>query len=195
MGALLNRRRYMGGVQEEEVIIMTSESNPEMLAICYAQGWAKNSNYMTLKEAQKVTNIGTSFRQGNLVSMEELQYFTSLTFIPASAFRNNSTLTGKIIIPEGVTTVYDAITSYTTKATLIFPKTLINIDYNFGWCANVVFQNETVPTLLNSKTKFNTVSAYSQLCYVPDNSYAAYQALMPTNMRANQLKNLSDFVW
>lgn len=185
----------MGGVQEEEIVIMTSESNPEMLAICYAQGWAKHSDYMTLKEAQKVTDIGEVFRLSNVKSLEELQYFTSLTFIPDSAFRSISGFSGKIIIPEGVKTVYGSITSYTGGATLIFPKSVTTVYSNFGWCAKVVFQNETIPSLQSGQTRFSTVSNYNQLCYVPDNSYAAYQAIMPTNMRANQLKNLSEFVW
>lgn len=185
---------------EPDVIIMTSETNAGMLAICYAQGWAKHSDYMTLKEAQKVTDIGTAFRQKtDLTSLEELKYFTSLTSIATNAFRNNTNLTnGRIHIPEGVTSVGQDLVAYSsTSLTLIFPSTLTSIHSNFrrNCACTVVFQNETIPTISNGAATLGTVQNFTQKYYVPDNSYDEYKAIMPTNMRSSQLLNLSTFVW
>ena len=89
MGTLLNRRRYMGGGSADE-IIMTSISNPEVMAICYAHGWAAHSDYMTKKEAEAVTSIGGAFNGSNITHFEEMQYFTSVTTLNSNAFKGST---------------------------------------------------------------------------------------------------------
>lgn len=184
---------------EPEVIIMTSETNAPLLAVCYAQGWAKHSDYMTLKEAQKVTSIGTVFRSNtNISSLVELQYFTSLTSISTHALRNMTALRGRIYIPEGVTSVGSNLVAYNNYSiTIIFPSTLTSIHSGFrnNCNCNVVFQNETVPTISDGAARLGTVGNFTQKYYVPDDSFSAYQAIMPTNMRSGQLSKLSTFVW
>ena len=110
---------------EPDVVIMTSETNAPMLAVCYAQGWAKHSDYMTLKEAQSVTSIGTVFRQNTSISsLQELQYFTGLTALSNNALRGMTAVRGRIYIPEGVKTLGSAIVAYNNVGTvLILPKT------------------------------------------------------------------------
>ena len=47
-------------------IIMTSKSNPEVMKVCYNQGWAASPYEMHASEAARVTSIGTAFeRLGN----------------------------------------------------------------------------------------------------------------------------------
>lgn len=67
-------------------VIMTSASNPEVMAICYAQGWCASADKMTKTEAEAVTNIGTAFRSSNIVHFDELQYFTNVTRLVGYAF-------------------------------------------------------------------------------------------------------------
>ena len=68
-----------------EGVIMTRTTNPEVMAVCYAQGWAANENYMTEKEAIEVTDIGTSFRyKSSITSFDEFKYFTKISNIPSS---------------------------------------------------------------------------------------------------------------
>jgi hypothetical protein len=94
--------RYMpmpvrGVRMPEEEIIITSESNPVVMSVCYNQGWAANPDYMTKREAEKVTDIGNAFAGpysgGTYVLPEfdsdvfiktfnELQYFTSISKLP-----------------------------------------------------------------------------------------------------------------
>lgn len=98
---ILNRRRQMGKVDE---VIMTSTSNPEVMAICYAQGWAKHVDYMTLKEAQKVKNVGTIFKDTGIVSFNEFQYFTNVKSLYGDAFMGCTSLT-EISLHSGITSI------------------------------------------------------------------------------------------
>lgn len=84
----VERRRVMGG----ETIIMTSKTNPEVLAVCYAQGWCADANFMTKREAEAVTDIGTAFKDNTQIThFEELQYF-GIAELRNSVFSNCSNL-------------------------------------------------------------------------------------------------------
>lgn len=76
-------------------IIMTKVTNPEVLAIMYANGLCANENYMTRNEAASVADIqfnsGTTgstsiFYQNGIKYFDELEYFTGLTSIPPYCF-------------------------------------------------------------------------------------------------------------
>lgn len=86
-----------------KAIIMTSETNPEVLAICYAQGWCASASKMTLAEARLVTSINTAFRNSNIGDFTEFQYFTGVKSIASDAFQN-STVT-KLYMPDTVTSL------------------------------------------------------------------------------------------
>ena len=92
--------------------IMTIETNPEVLAICYAQGWCANAKYMTASEAAAVTSIGTVFYNNkDIKHFEEFEYFTSVTAIANNGFRGCTNLT-ILKVPTSVTTFgYDAFRS------------------------------------------------------------------------------------
>lgn len=105
--------RYMpmpvrGVRMPEEEIIMTSESNPVVMSVCYNQGWAANPDYMTKREAEKVTDIGNAFdgpySGGTYVLPEfdsdvfiktfnELQYFTSISNLSLYFQKHLTTIT------------------------------------------------------------------------------------------------------
>lgn len=87
----VNRRRVMGGGAADE-IIMTSASNPEVMAICYAQGWASHADYMTKREAEAVTSFDTAFQGFTGESLMELVYFTSVASVGSLSFSNCSNL-------------------------------------------------------------------------------------------------------
>lgn len=92
-----DRRRFI--ITKNDPIIMTSESNPEVLAICYAQGWCARSDRMYQQEAKAVTSIGTAFQYSNITHFEEFQYFTGITTGVNYGFRNCENLT-TITLPE-----------------------------------------------------------------------------------------------
>lgn len=72
-------------------IIMTKSSNPEVLSVCYAQGWAANESYMTAAEASLVTfdQLNAVFTNNtNIKHFDEFEYFTSIT---STSVSNNNT--------------------------------------------------------------------------------------------------------
>ena len=81
----------MGGGSTDE-IIMTSTSNPEVMAICYAKGWAAHSDYMTKSEAEAVTSFGTAFNGSQIKTFDETVYFTRITSLANNSFRNANKL-------------------------------------------------------------------------------------------------------
>lgn len=95
--------RETGSVYDEELwdctlgstvdAAVTADTNPEVMAICYAQGWAAKAEYMTTAEAARVTDIGTAFSGSNITHFEEFAKFTGLMAIPNYAFQNCSSLT------------------------------------------------------------------------------------------------------
>ena len=74
-------------------------------AIC-VDNWDTNGDgELSYDEAAAVTDLGEVFRVNkNISSFEELQYFTGLTSIGESAFRDCSGLTS-VTIPESVTSI------------------------------------------------------------------------------------------
>ena len=85
----INRRRCMGSSIPDE-IIMTSQSNPSVMAICYAQGWAAHADFMTKREAEAVTSFEIAFKNSQITTFDELVYFTSLTRLENNAFQSST---------------------------------------------------------------------------------------------------------
>ena len=99
-------------------IIMTSESNPEVMKVCYNQGWAASPSEMYDSEAAKVTSIGTAFQGlGRILdkngyespsssftfSFDEFKYFNGVTSIDDNAFSASNIVS--ITIPNSVTSI------------------------------------------------------------------------------------------
>lgn len=73
--------------------------------LCLANWDSDEDGELTLEEAAAVTTIGEIFRGNiNIQYFEELKYFTSLTDIPADAFRTSSSLQ-TLYIPKNVKSI------------------------------------------------------------------------------------------
>ncbi|MBD5371177.1 MAG: hypothetical protein HDR80_08550, partial [Bacteroides sp.] len=70
-------------------VIITASDNPYIMSICYKQGWAAHSNYMTAAEASAVLEVGTSFQSTSATTFNELIHFIN---IDASMSFSNSRL-------------------------------------------------------------------------------------------------------
>lgn len=136
------RRRFMmlkksesgGGGGYPADAIMTVDSNPEVLAICYAQGWCAHEEYMTASEAAAVSDIGMVFRYSSIQHFDEFKYFTGLTTIPQYAFQECGMTS--IEIPNGVTSISaHAIRKCESLVSVTIPASVTNIaQYAFRDC-------------------------------------------------------------
>lgn len=79
-------------------------TNPEAMAVIYAQGWSASPDYMTFSEASAVTDIGTYFRNAGITHFMEFIHFTGVTTIKTNAFSGNNSLVS-LCIPRNVTTI------------------------------------------------------------------------------------------
>lgn len=93
------------GVSMPEEVIMTKETNPEVLAICYAQGWCASEDKMTNIEAAKVSNMGKAFEDSDIKHFEELKYFIGLKYIGQEDFSGCASLVN-ISLPKNISSLY-----------------------------------------------------------------------------------------
>ncbi len=83
-------------------VIMTDESNPVAMNLCYEAGFASMSTAMMKNEAEAVTSIGNTFKAVNQeFPFHEFKYFTGVTYIGDSAFQNSKIT--DIEFPETIT--------------------------------------------------------------------------------------------
>lgn len=80
-----------------------SSTNAPVMAVCYANGWAANADYMTFDEAAAVKNLSLKFQaNAEITTFDELQYFTGLTALNKEEFKNCTSLK-RVIVPNNVT--------------------------------------------------------------------------------------------
>lgn len=111
--------------EQPQDIIMTIDSNPEVMAIMWKNGLCASPNYMLKSEAAAVVDSqlmsgdeSTSifYNKGNIKSFNEFKYFTGITAIPS--FRSCKAL-ASIEIPPSVTTIGNIAFYYCNSLTSI----------------------------------------------------------------------------
>lgn len=85
-----------GGVSGDKV------NDAALMSVIYAQGWSKSPLYMTQREAEAVTDIGTYFSNHiDIVDLEAFGYFSSVETVEYNAFAGLTYLK-RISIPKNV---------------------------------------------------------------------------------------------
>ena len=113
-------------------IIMTSETNPEVMQVLYNAGISKNEHYLLKSEAAAITNedlypkVNDSiFENAKIKHFEEFKYFTGVTTIGSYAFSECSNLT-KISLPRSIVTIESYAFANTSLASIHIP---VNVNY------------------------------------------------------------------
>ena len=202
---------------EPDVVIMTSESNAAAMAVCYAQGWAANQDFMTLKEAKRVTSVGTAFASKSFSTFHEFQYFTGVTALGTGAFKSNTmsaitlpsslrtigkqafqlcTNLTQMIVPEGVTATGEQWVWGCKKMSLIdLPSTVTTLTgygiqpYDSKQVNYIVICRAVTPPTLGSYNYLTKLTAV----YVPDDSVDAYKAKATWSNFSGKIHPLSDY--
>lgn len=87
-------------------------------ALCVANWDTNKDGKLSYAEAAAVTDIGRVFYAKSITAFNELQHFTSLTTIPASAFSNCSSLKS-ITLPDGIVSIGEKAFMQTAKLTSV----------------------------------------------------------------------------
>lgn len=202
------RRRMIVG--EKPNYLMTSETNPEVLAICYARGWCASPDYMTYEEAASVTDIGTVFRNNTQIThFEELNFF-GVSYMKNYAFSDcnnllrivlpaklkdisyacfiNTKSSFEISIPEGVTNIWGASFMQTGIVSITIPSSVKRIReqvfYNCSKCKSVTLLPTVPPTLDN----VNSFGNNNCIIYVPAESVDVYKSASVWSTYASRIQ-------
>ena len=173
-------------------LIMTSKSNPEVMKVCYNQGWAASPSEMHASEAAKVTSIGTAFQglgQGDsggygyddssnisfTFSFDEFKYFTGVTSIVKDAFYGSNIVS--ITIPDSVTSIGGrAFYNCSSLTSITIPDSVTSIGGDaFSNCSklrDITCRATTAPSITNST--FTGVGSYGQLSYPSGSDYSSW---------------------
>ena len=95
---------HMALVSVREKLHLITFNDDKTRDLCLANWDADEDGELSFEEAQAVTEIGELFRGSAVGDFSELRYFTSLTEIPANAFRNALSLQS-ITLPPSVTAI------------------------------------------------------------------------------------------
>lgn len=148
MSELRRRLLYAKPKEDYSMYAVHKKVNPEVMAICYAQGWAANENYLTFEEAAAVTSIGTAFAVNTVTSFDEFQYFTGVTAIPNSAFNHRYSTLGSITLPPNVTSIGSLAFRYCIFTQFTITSSIVSINENsLQDCPNltkIIFDNNNV---------------------------------------------------
>lgn len=123
----------------QHVIIMTSDSNPLVMAVCYDNGIAASPNKMTLAEALAVTEVGGIFAGTNIETFDEFKYFTNVqaltgTWGDTGAFQKCTALRS-ITLPNGLKQLNGGFYKCTALTELTIPDSVTTISkFSFANC-------------------------------------------------------------
>lgn len=144
-----------------------------LMEVIHAQGWSKKQQYMTKREAEKVTDLKQVFK-GNtrITNFDALQYFTQLKSISNNAFYQCSELKS-VIIPKrasvlehrsfgGCTSLsncimHDGITTFGNESLLRVPATNLFLPSKTTTIGNNAFDSTELSGEIIIDAKFTSI--------------------------------------
>lgn len=162
-----------------ESAAITTQSNPEVMAVCYEKGLSSSANQILVKECNKAASLQTSlaFKNSNIVNFEEMAYF-------AISNRFNGT--------DG------AFSGCAQLERVVFPPTVVQITSIalFSGCTQkpiVVFTSRTM-VRTNGNGSAGLDSDTSAI-YVPDSLVATYKANGWWSRMSSKIFPISEYSW
>ena len=188
---------------------LTIESNQPLMNIVYNLGLASNANYMTYEEAEAVTDndlnsIITEIKNSSVnVSFDEFKYFTSISNISTSQFKDCNKLVS-ITIPNSVTSIdstaftgCNALNSVTigTQVTSIGNSAF----YNCPNLTSVIFNAENCTTMGSSQQypvfdgcfNLTSITIGNKVKTIPDMAFQGCTALTSVTI-GNSVTKIGD---
>ncbi len=151
------------GNEEETTFIQFADTTTKRICVQY---WDDNEDgEVSIYEAKQVTSIYQGYFNGSaIVSFDELKYFTNLTTIGNSAFRNCKSLTS-VTLPESVSAIEEyAFYACESLASVNIPKSVTAINrYTFYGCKSLT--SIELPQVITSISEY-TFSGCSSLSSV-----------------------------
>lgn len=168
-------------------IIMTRESNPQALSVMYAKGFCSSPDYMTAREAAKVTSLKGAFNSNRTIeNFDEMRFFTGLTKVVTSAAATQqmvqwATKLATITFPDNLPYIGLAAMGFSHNATpfrYILGSGVTSVNGGFGYGIGtgglVIIIKATTPPAIVASSYYTSHAAIT--LYVPDSALAAYQA-------------------
>lgn len=173
---MLGRRGLMNKYIDFSKYAVHKKKNAPVMAICYAQGWAANENYMTFEEAAAVTDIGNAFNYKTFESFDEFQYFTGVQNIPNFAFRDCHIVS--ITLPEQIVSIGNNAFYWSKIKILRIPENVIPSTAGTILSRNEVLEkiiwDSNIPPIYNFidsgyiKPNFTEITSNNPLYYCQD---------------------------
>lgn len=191
-------------------------ADAEVERVLMANGVSSDGVGITIEDAEKVTSIGTWFKENTTIqTFDELKYFTNVKAISAYAFFgctalqwvnceniesikaqvfNNSGIT-ELILPKVITIPYSGLVGMKKVTKVVIGASCTNIDANNIWSWNdkgkvsFIFEGATPPTFSTSNNKPDW---YGVTFYVPDASLEAYKTATNWSAYADRIHPLSE---
>lgn len=162
-----------------ESAAITTQSNPEVMAVCYEAGISTSANQILVKECNKAANIQTSlaFKNSNIVNFEEMAYFGLSNRFNGTDF---------------------AFSGCSQLERVVFPPTVVQITSSatFSGCTQKPIVVFTSPTMVGiNANSVTALDSNTSAIYVPDSLVATYKANTWWSRMSSKIYPISEYTW
>ena len=162
-----------------ESAAITTQSNPEVMAVCYEAGISLSANQILVKECNKAASLQTSlaFKNSNIVNFEEFAYFAISNRFNGTDF---------------------AFSGCSQLERVVFPPTVVQITSSaaFSGCTQKPIVVFTSPTMVGTNNNGGAaLNSNTSAIYVPDSLVATYKANGWWSRMSAKIFPISEYTW
>ena len=162
-----------------ESAAITTQSNPEVMAVCYEEGLSTSANQILVKECNKAASLQTSlaFKNSNIVNFEEMAYFAISNRFNGTDF---------------------AFSGCAQLERVVFPPTVVQINSSaaFSGCTQKPVIVLTSPTMVGiNANSAAALGSNTSAIYVPDSLVATYKANTWWSRMSSKIFPISEYTW